>query len=190
VSLLEIFAIAVGLAMDAFSVAAASSVQLRRLTGRHVFRFAFHFGLFQAFMPLLGWLAGRTVVRWVSTWDHWLAFALLAFVGGKAIVEGLRDDPDPTASGRDPTRGWSLVLLSVATSIDAFAVGLSFAVLGVSLWLPVVVIGLVTALLTVVGMGLGRRLGARFGPRMSVVGGLVLLGIGIKILADHGALTP
>jgi putative Mn2+ efflux pump MntP len=187
-SAVEILVVAVGLAMDAFSVAAASSVQLRRLTGRHIFRFAFHFGLFQAVMPLLGWLAGRSVIHWVSTWDHWVAFALLGLVGSKAIAEGLRASPDTPPAERDPTRGWSLVLLSVATSIDAFAVGLSFAVLGVSLWLPVLLIGLVTAGLTVVGMGLGRRLGARFGPRMSVVGGLVLLGIGVKILWDHGAL--
>lgn len=189
-SLFAILAIAVGLAMDAFSVAAATSVSLQRLTGRHVFRFAFHFGLFQAFMPLLGWLSGRTVVDWVKHWDHWLALALLAFVGGKAIWEGLHPDlengeRDGTTRATDPTRGWSLVLLSVATSIDAFAVGLSFAWLGVSLWLPVLVIGLVTAGLTTVGMFLGRRLGASFGPRMAIVGGLVLIGIGAKIVIDH-----
>ncbi len=182
---LTILAISVGLAMDAFSVAVATSVNLTRLTGRHIFRFAFHFGLFQAGMPVLGWLAGRTVVHWVAAWDHWLAFGLLSLVGGKAIYDGLRDIPLDGNQPADPTRGWSLVMLSVATSIDAFAVGLSLAWLGTSIWSTVVVIGLVTAAMTTAGMYLGRMLGARFGRRMSIVGGLVLVGIGGKILFDH-----
>ncbi len=176
-------AIAVGLAMDAFSVAVATSVVLPRLTGHQVFRFGFHFGLFQAGMPLLGWLSGQTVVKWVSAWDHWLAFGLLAFVGGKSIRDGLRSQAEALAA--DPTRGWSLVMLSVATSIDAFAVGLSLAWLHTNIWSTVLVIGLVTGGLTVVGMLLGRQLGARFGRRMSVFGGLVLIAIGVKILVEH-----
>ncbi|MDY0002421.1 MAG: manganese efflux pump MntP family protein [Polyangia bacterium] len=184
---LTLLVLAIGLAMDAFSVAVATSVSLPRLSGRQVFRFAFHFGLFQALMPLLGWLCGQTVVEWVAAWDHWLALGLLTFVGGRAIWDGLRSGKGPSETGprADPTRGWSLVVLSIATSIDAFAVGLSFAWLGVSLWLPVAVIGLVTALLTALGMALGRRVGARFGPRMSILGGLVLIAIGVKIVVDH-----
>lgn len=182
---LTILAIAVGLAMDAFAVAVATSVTLARLTPRHIFRFAFHFGLFQAGMPLLGWLAGRSVVHWVAAWDHWLAFGLLGFVGGKAIYDGIRDEPQGDDQPADPTCGWSLVVLSVATSIDAFAVGLSLAWLGTSIWSTVAVIGVVTAAMTTAGMFLGRLLGARFGRRMSIVGGLVLLGIGVKILAEH-----
>ena len=182
---LTILAIAVGLAMDAFSVAVATSVTLKRLTPRHVFRFAFHFGLFQAGMPVLGWLAGRTVVQWVVAWDHWLAFGLLSLVGGKAIYDGLHDDPAEEEKPSDPTRGLSLIVLSVATSIDAFAVGLSLAWLGTAIWSTVAIIGVVTAALTTLGMYLGRALGARFGRRMSIVGGLVLVAIGLKILADH-----
>ncbi len=180
-----IFAIAVGLAMDAFSVAVATSVTLKRLTARHIFRFAFHFGLFQAGMPVLGWLAGRTVVQWVAVWDHWLAFGLLSLVGGKAIYDGIRDEPAPQEQVSDPTRGWSLIVLSVATSIDAFAVGLSLAWLGTAIWSTVAIIGLVTAAMTTAGMYLGRMLGARFGRRMSIVGGLVLIAIGLKILTEH-----
>ena len=180
-----ILAIAVGLAMDAFSVAVATSVTLKRLTPRHVFRFAFHFGLFQAGMPVLGWLAGRTVVKWVAVWDHWLAFGLLGLVGGKAIYDGLRATPVEDVQPADPTRGLSLIILSVATSIDAFAVGLSLAWLGTSIWSTVAIIGLVTAALTTAGMFLGRLLGARFGRRMSIVGGVVLVGIGAKILIEH-----
>lgn len=182
---LTVWAVAVGLAMDAFSVAVATSVSLERLTGRHVFRFAWHFGLFQAGMPLLGWLAGRTVVQWVAAWDHWLAFGLLGLVGGKAIWEGIRGDRNGQVVALDPTRGWSLVVLSIATSIDAFAVGLSLAWLKTSVWAAVLVIGLVTAGLTCVGMLLGRQLGRRFGRRMSIVGGLVLIVIGVKILVEH-----
>ncbi len=185
---LTVCAIAVGLAMDAFSVAVATSVTLRPLTGRHVFRFAFHFGLFQAGMPLLGWLVGRTVTQWVETWDHWLAFGLLALVGGKAVVDGLRPMAEGASEGArapsDPTRGWSLLLLSLATSIDAFAVGLSLAWLGSSIWLAAVVIGLVTAALTATGMYLGHLLGSRLGHRTSILGGLVLIAIGMKILIE------
>lgn len=183
-NLLVILGIAIGLSMDAFAVAIAASITLHPVTRRQVFRFGFHFGLFQALMPVLGWLLGSTVVHWVAAFDHWIAFGLLAYVGGKAIVDALRHDDDKNAAS-DPTRGWSLVVFSVATSIDAFAVGLSFACLGVSVWYPAVVIGLTTGALTSLGMLIGARLGARLGKRMEVAGGLVLIAIGIKILVDH-----
>ena len=180
-----VIAIAVGLAMDAFAVSVAGSAMLPRVTVRHYFRFAFHFGLFQAVMPVLGWLAGTTIARWVAAWDHWIAFGLLAMVGGRAIYEGLHGGADLADRKRDPTRGWSLVVLSVATSIDAFAVGLSLACLRVSIWGPVVAIGVITGALSVLGMFLGGRLGKRFGARAAIVGGLVLIAIGVKILVEH-----
>lgn len=179
----EILALAVGLAMDAFAVAIGVSVFLQRVSARQAFRLAFHFGLFQALMPILGWLAGTTVEDHIQAWDHWLAFGLLAFVGGKAIWSALRGDDDALTA--DPTRGWSLVVLSVATSIDAAAVGLSLGVVGVAVWFPALVIGVVTGAITAAGVALGARLGARFGARMAVVGGLVLLGIGFRILVEH-----
>lgn len=194
---LTMISIALGLAMDAFSVALATSARLEHVTGRQVFRFAFHFGLFQAGMPVLGWLSGQGVSTWVAQWDHWVAFGLLGLVGGKAIQEGLRKRGGPgapdapgarprsDAMGVDPTRGWSLVLLSVATSIDAFAVGIGLAALDEPLWLPALVIGLVTGVLTAVGMGLGRTAAARLGPHASVAGGVLLIAIGVKILLDH-----
>lgn len=185
-SLLSVVVIAVGLAMDAFAVAVATSIALDRMTGRHVFRFAFHFGLFQALMPILGWLAGRTVVDWIGSWDHWVGFGLLSLIGGKAIYEALTSTEEAALDAtRDPTRGWSLVLLSVATSIDALAVGLSLACLQVRIWVPVALIGLITAAITAAGMFLGRTVGARFGQRASILGGLVLIGIGVKILIEH-----
>ena len=181
--LLQTLGIAVGLAMDASAVSIGSSVTLDRVTRRQVFRFAFHFGLFQALMPVLGWLLGCTVCNLIATWDHWVAFALLSSIGVKAIWESFGSPA--TDAPKDPTRGLSLVLLSIATSIDALAVGLSLAMLDVCIWYPVVVIGVVTAALVVLGMLIGSRLGLRFGRYMRVVGGLVLIGIGLKILFEH-----
>ncbi|UCD94509.1 MAG: manganese efflux pump, partial [Candidatus Zixiibacteriota bacterium] len=104
--------IAVGLAMDAFAVAIASSVLIGKVTKRQIFRFSFHFGLFQAMMPVLGWLAGRTVQQYIKNWDHWIAFGLLAFIGVKAIYEALIDKKDTRRARNDPSKGMSLVILS------------------------------------------------------------------------------
>ena len=178
------FGIAVALAMDAFAVALATGLALPEMNGRHLFRLGFHFGLFQALMPVLGWLAGMSIQAWIADYDHWIAFGLLAFVGTKMIHEAFADHNEDDL-GRDPTRGWSLIMLSVATSIDALAVGLTLAMLNVSVWMPSLVIGLVAGVLTVVGMLLGRRISGIWGKRVEVFGGLVLCGIGVKILLEH-----
>lgn len=180
---ITLIGLALALAMDAFAVALGTGAVLSRLTGRHLFRLGFHFGLFQALMPVIGWLAGQTVIRWVSAWDHWIAFGLLAFIGGRMIYEALSDEDKP--DDRDPTRGLSLVLLSIATSIDALAVGFSLSVIGVSIWMPSLVIGLVAGVLTIAGMLLGGRIGDRWGTRVEIFGGLVLIAIGLKILVEH-----
>lgn len=181
----EVFAIAVGLAMDAFAVAIATTVSLGRVTGRQLFRFSWHFGLFQAMMPVAGWAIGQTVAAYIAAFGPWLAFGLLAWVGGKAIVAALRGGSERPAAASDPTRGASLVILSVATSIDAFAVGLSFAFLNVTIWWPAFVIGIVAGVITLSGMLLGSRLGSRLGRHVEVLGGLILIGIGAKILVEH-----
>ena len=180
----ELLAIAVGLSMDAFAVAVGASVALGRLHPRQVFRLSFHFGLFQAMMPVIGWFLGRRIGPLVESYDHWIAFALLAALGVKAIREALERDEDEPLS-HDPTKGGHMVMLSVATSIDALAVGFTFAMLKVSIWYPSAVIGVTTASLTLCGMKLGSRLGERFGRRMELAGGLVLIGIGAKIVIDH-----
>lgn len=180
----EVIVVAIVLSMDAFAVAIATSVALGKVSGRQLFRLSFHFGLFQAGMPVIGWLAGTTIVHWVEGWDHWLAFGLLAFVGGKAIIGALRDEEDAETVS-DATRGVMLIVLSIATSIDALAVGLSFAMLKVSIWLPCVSIGIITGMITLFGMLMGGRLGQRFGRRVEVLGGFVLIGIGLKILIQH-----
>jgi putative Mn2+ efflux pump MntP len=180
---ITIFGIAVALAMDAFAVALAAGAVIPTLTGRHLFRFGFHFGLFQSLMPIIGWLVGMALQKWISAYDHWIAFILLAIVGGRMIREAFDEKEDKEVS--DPTRGITMVILSVATSIDALAVGLSLAMLKVSVWLPAAVIGVVAAGLTVLGMLLGRRLGGNWGKRVEVCGGIVLCGIGLKILLEH-----
>jgi len=180
---LTIFGLAVALAMDAFAVALGVGINLSPLTGRHLFRLGFHFGLFQALMPILGWLAGITIQQWIHAYDHWIAFALLAFVGGKMLYEAFQNDENK--DGKDPTRGMTLVILSVATSIDALAVGLSLGMLNISIWTPALIIGLVAGVLTIAGLLLGRRCGTIWGKRVEILGGLILCAIGIKILTQH-----
>jgi putative Mn2+ efflux pump MntP len=175
--------LALALAMDAFAVALGTGAVLSRLTGRHLFRLGFHFGLFQALMPVIGWLAGLTIMQWVEAWDHWIAFSLLAIIGGRMIYEAFSNEEK--TDDRDPTKGLSLVLLSIATSIDALAVGFSLSVIGVSIWMPALVIGLVAGVLTIAGMLLGGRIGARWGSRVEIFGGVVLIAIGFKILIEH-----
>jgi manganese efflux pump family protein len=178
---LSLLGIALGLAMDAFAVAIAVGIIVAPASPRQTFRLGFHFGLFQFFMPVLGWSAGRPIAAHIESYDHWLAFGLLAFVGCKMLWEAWSDHPAKSSSG-DPTRGLSLLTLSVATSIDALAVGLSMAFLGVSIWTASLVIGLVAALLTAVGIGFGSRLGPRWGHWAETAGGCVLLLIGLKIV--------
>jgi len=180
---LNIFGIAVALAMDALAVSIAAGVIIPQLNYRHVFRLAFHFGLFQFMMPVIGWFAGRTVSIYISSYDHWIAFALLTIIGIKMLWES-QGAHEPQKRG-DPTRGMLLLMLSLGTSIDALAVGLSMAFLQVSIWTPSIIIGLVAATFTALGICFGSRIGRRFGKVAEVVGGLILLGIGVRILISH-----
>lgn len=189
---IELFAIAVALAMDAFAVAVATGIRLREVSHRQTFRLAFHFGLFQALMPLAGWALGLAMRDYIEAWDHWLAFGLLAFIGVRMLQEAFTDTDDNPDDRCDPTRGMTLILLAVATSIDAMAVGLSIALLGLPIWFPAVVIGVVCLIFSATGMHLGRVLShaSNMGQRAEVLGGVVLLAIGLRILNDHGVFTP
>ncbi len=181
-STLELLGIAVALAMDAFAVSLAAAASGRACGARATFRLSFHFGLFQGLMPLLGWLMGVELAGWVSAWDHWVAFGLLAIVGVRMIRSGRGTR---ATFAVDPSRGLMLVMLALATSIDAFAVGLSLAMLGLRIVLPCVTIGVVTAVLSLLGVRLGSVLGSRWGMRMEVVGGVILLFVGVRILLAH-----
>jgi putative Mn2+ efflux pump MntP len=179
-SLVEIILLALALAVDAFSVGAAVGLTHRR--PRQIFRLSWHFGVFQALMPVIGALAGTFLERLVEPWDHWLAFGLLAFIGGRMIFGALRGAERRVE--RDLTRGLSLIALSLAVSIDALAAGFTLALEDVPIALPVVVIGLTAAALTAVGMLIAGRISDRFGKRCEVGAGVVLIGLGIKILVD------
>jgi len=133
-------------------------------------------------MPLIGWLAGRTVADFIQNYDHWVAFGLLAFVGGKMIWESFFEKEEKE---RDISKGLTLITLSVATSIDALAVGLSFAFMQVNIWTAIGTIGLVAFLVTGLGFIIGKRIGGVLGKRAELAGGLVLIGIGLKILIEH-----
>jgi manganese efflux pump family protein len=181
---MSLIALACALAMDAFAVAIVTGLTLNPLSKRQVFRLSFHFGLFQALMPIIGWIAGNALYRYIAAFDHWVALGLLAFVGGRMFWEALHKDEEKTAS-KDPTSGWDLVILSVATSIDALAVGLSLAMIGSTILIPAIIIGIVAATFTITGMLLGRRIGALWGKRVEAGGGLILIAIGLKILLEH-----
>lgn len=179
----EILLISISMAMDAFAVCLGAGTSGQASESRPTFRLAFHFGLFQFLLPIIGWFAGTTVVEYIEAYDHWIAFGLLAFVGVRMIASGL--DPNSDDKKNDPSRGWTLVMLSIAVSIDALAIGLSLAFLGISVWYPATVIGLITGLLSWLGLRIGDRVGKYWGKRMEIIGGLVLIGIGIRIVVTH-----
>ena len=188
--IINTLALAVALAMDAFAVSIASGVSLRTVSARQTFRLAWHFGLFQAMMPVLGWTAGFTVRSRIEAYDHWVAFALLVFVAQGMLRSAFKGEP-AGADAKDPTKGMTMVMLSVATSIDALAVGLSLSLINVSIWTPALIIGLVAGVFTTVGMHLGKVIGsmAQLSRWAEMTGGVVLLAIGVNILREHGALA-
>ncbi len=180
----SIFLIAIGLAMDCFAVSLGVGTAGTAVGLRPTFRLFFHFGLFQGGMTLLGWLAGKTVVGYIASVDHWVAFGLLAFVGVRMIRGGLQKAGEEPAIP-DPSRGLTLVMLSIATSIDALAVGLSLAFLEVNVLWSALLIGGVSAVLSLLGLSLGNQLGLRFGKSMEILGGLILIAIGLRVVITH-----
>ncbi|MFT5727051.1 MAG: putative Mn2+ efflux pump MntP [Desulforhopalus sp.] len=185
--------IAVALAMDAFAVAIATGVNLKQVSARQTFRLSWHFGLFQALMPIIGWWLGSSIQNYVAAYAHWVAFIMLALVGSNMLKEAIQadKDKDETAPQKDSTKGMTMVILSVATSIDALAVGLSMSMLQVSIAYPAMIIGIVAGLFTIVGLHLGKRV-ARLtwlSTWAEILGGLVLWIIGLNILRVNGVFS-
>ena len=220
----EILLIGIGLAMDAFAVSLCKGLAMEELNKKYVLALAGFFGGFQALMPLLGWLLGTSFRQRIETYDHWIAFALLVIIGGKMIKDALKEMREDAAENEEEegseetvpgqnTAAPSIeelkrpnkkpytfklgetILLAIATSIDALAVGLSFAMLGtessvstascLSIWYSILIIGLVTFLICAAGVVLGHRFGSRFRSKAEIIGGIVLILIGIKILIEH-----
>jgi len=181
--LFTLLLVALSLAMDVFAVSLGVGTSSYGTSMRCRLRLAFHFGLFQGGMTFLGWLAGTQINEWISGFDHWLAFVLLAFVGIRMLRSGFNKDEE--SHPVDPSRGMTLILLSLATSLDALAVGLSLAFLEVDILLSSMVIGAVSLILSLLGTAFGGTLGSRFGKRMEIVGGLLLIAIGVRIVITH-----
>jgi manganese efflux pump family protein len=182
-SLLEMIAVALGMAMDAFAVAIVVGASPHNVGFAPTFRISFHFGLFQFLMPVLGWFIGSKVAGYVQMFDHWIVFFLLFWIGGKMVYSAYRGESE--ISTGDPSRKGQLMMLCLATSMDAFALGFSLNLLKVDIWMPSVMIGVVTAFLSFVGMRFGKYLGKSSGRWMTALGGLVLCGIGVKVLLEH-----
>jgi manganese efflux pump family protein len=182
-SFIEIIIVALALSMDAGAVSLAASTAGYAANKRAVFRLSFHFGLFQFLMPVLGWAIGATIEPLIASFDHWIAFVLLGFVASRMIRTAF--DPAETQPADDPSRGLTLVMLSVATSIDALAVGLSLAVLNVGVWYPSAMIGVVTTVICITAIFVGGRVGVWLGKRAQLIGGIILLLIAARIVIAH-----
>jgi putative Mn2+ efflux pump MntP len=181
--LLTITFVAIALSMDAFAVSIVTGSIYRQLRTTHALRMALFFGGFQAIMPLIGSLLGKGLHAYISAYDHWIAFALLTFVGGKMIYESFAIRS--AEKNLDPANLGVLLTLSVATSIDALAVGVTLSLLSASIVLAAAFIGLVTFSLSYAGVSIGKRFGHFFESKIEVIGGLILIGIGLKILISH-----
>ena len=179
--LIDLLGLALGLTMDVFSVSIAVGLTLVQPSVRQRFRLTFHFALFHFFMPVLGWLAGMTIRKQIESFDHWVAFGLLTAVGVKMIWQSRGEGETFTS---DPTRGITMVILCFATSVDAMALGVSTALIGVNIWQIGVLLGLSAALMTSIGMNLGSGVGQRLQKWAHIVGGIAVIGVGAKILIE------
>ena len=174
---------AIGLSADCFAVALSIIISQRGLSFRKFLRFPLAFGIFQALMLLLGWLAGRTIVELISAYDHWLAFGLLTIIGGKMIWESFKDEDQ--GAERDINKWFTLLALSVATSIDSLAAGLSYAFLNIDILFASIITGLTTFIIAFIGYYIGKRVGVLAGKRAETAGGIILILIGLKIILEH-----
>jgi manganese efflux pump family protein len=182
----SIMLLAFGLSMDAMAVAATRGLAVRTIRPRHVALVAGLFGGFQALMPLFGWVLGKRVGQAIATWDHWVIFALLGGIGGKMLWEAFHHDTEEASVSEADAFGLRvLLLLALATSIDALAAGFALPLMGAPLGVSLAAIGITTAMLSAVGLFAGHRFGAALGSRLDAVGGIVLIGLGLKTLLEH-----
>ncbi len=178
---IELIMIAIGLSMDAFAVSLSNGMAIPDLKLKDALKFGFFFGLFQALMPLIGWAAGKLFSGYITAFDHWVAFILLGYIGAKMILDASHCDDETKAS----TRLGVLLVLAIATSIDALAAGVTFAFMAINIWSSILIIGLITFVLCTIGALLGKCAGCALGQRAQIVGGIILIVMGLKILVEH-----
>ena len=179
---ISIILIAIGLSMDSFAVSVTNGLTIRELNVKRILIISFSFAVFQAFMPLIGWFAGIGIEKYIKELDHWIAFTLLSFIGTKMIYDGFKKNNNKKDS---ELKILTLIGQSFATSIDAFAIGISFALLNLSIVTPVVIIGLITFGFSLIGLYLGKYFGKKIGKSAEIFGGIVIIGIGLKIIIEH-----
>ena len=183
---IEILLIGVGLSMDAFAVALSKGLSMRKLNMKAGILIAVFFGFFQAFMPFVGWLVCRNFEKYITRVDHWIVFVLLGFIGIKMIVDAIKEFKKEEKEEKDgQIRIGELFLLAIATSIDALAVGISFAFLNINIWSSITIIGITTLILSFIGVLIGCKFGARFQTKAQIAGGIILILVGVKILLEH-----
>lgn len=181
---IEVLLTGIALSMDAFAVAVCKGLNMRKINYNHTLIIALFFGGFQALMPLIGWLLGKQFESYIVSIDHWIAFVLLAFIGGKMIIEALKGDEEECSSCIKLDIK-ELFVLSVATSIDALAVGITFALIKVNIWGAITTIGLTTFVLSAIGVLVGNKFGSKYKNKAEFAGGIILCLIGLKILLEH-----
>lgn len=179
----EIFLLAVGVSMDAFAVSIGKGLSARRVSWREALTVGLWFGGFQALMPVIGYYLGISFADLVTKIDHWIAFGLLLLIGGNMIRDALKGEGDKPVDSSFAFR--TMLVLAIATSIDALAVGISFAFLGTDLWRSILIIGLTTFAFSVVGLLIGKKVGSHFHAGAEILGGVILIAIGLKILVEH-----
>lgn len=182
----ELFLIGVGLSMDAFAVSVCKGLNMRgKINFKHAGVIALFFGGFQAIMPLIGYFLGMGFEKYITRIDHWIAFLLLGFIGGKMIVEAIKEWNEVDKQEEDKLDIKELFVLAVATSIDALAVGITFAFLNVNIWSAISIIGTTTFVLSVIGVVIGNKFGSKYKSKAELVGGIILVLMGVKILLEH-----
>ena len=184
-SMIELLLIGVGLSMDAFAVAVCQGLCMPKVHVRHTLVIALFFGGFQALMPLIGWVLGSQFAGYIQSFDHWVAFLLLVFIGGNMVREALQPEEETACAVAERLDLWRLLLMAVATSIDALAVGVTFAFLEVDILPAISLIGITTFCLSIAGVVVGNFFGARYKQRAELCGGIILILLGTKILLEH-----
>lgn len=180
--LITLFFLAIGLCFDTFAVSVSSGLLRKEIVFWQAVRIAFFLAIFQAIMPVLGWLGGITIKEWIEPFDHWVALGILTILGVKMLIESLKASDEKNINPLDIK---VIISMALATSIDAFAVGISFAIIEVNMILAVLIIGSVTFIASMLGILFGKKTGSHFGQKMEIIGGLILIAIGIKIVIEH-----